>query len=338
MFTIGVVEHLSLLSYRSDTNHWECCKFPHHRDMLKDPSGMRATPRSRHPTRNVFKVGDFETSDNVRLRYHIRGNGPPLLACQGGPANISDTLADALVPLEDAYTLVYHDYRGSGRSEAAPIATYTYERIADDLDELRDHLGYERVGVLAHSMGGFIGLNYGLRHPEACAGMVLVGTTPTGNPGKIAVPALRALGPTRTAKALALAAWYLAAWSWRSQSKDKHAARYAAMAVTQEGIPAVRAKVKVAMAGLPVPNDNVPQLERTFARTDLTGRLHEIRCPVCVLYGQRDAIMVAGGQMLMQRLVDARRVCLPDVGHEPFVEDPNAAFPPVRQFLATLEY
>ncbi len=283
-------------------------------------------------------MGDFETSDNVRLRYHIRGNGPPLLACQGGPANISDTLADALLPLEDAYTLVYHDYRGSGRSDTAPIATYTYERIADDLDELRDHLGYERVGVLAHSMGGFIGLNYCLRHPDASAGMVLVGTTPTGIPGKIAVPALRALGPTRTAKALALAAWYLAAWSWRTESKEKHAARYAAMAVTQEGIPAVRDKVKAAMAGLPVPNDNVPQLERMFARTDLTSRLHEIRCPALVLFGQRDAVMVAGGHMLMQGLANARRACLADVGHEPFIEDPHAAFPLVRSFLATLEY
>ena len=287
---------------------------------------------------NFLKVEYFETSDNIRLRYHIRGNGPPLLACQGGPANISDTLADALVPLEDAYTLVYHDYRGSGRSEAAPIATYTYERIADDLDELRDHLGYGRVGVLAHSMGGFIGLNYGLRHPEASAGMVLVGTTPTGKPGKIALPALRTLGPTRTAKALALAAWYLAAWSWRSESKERHAARYAAMAVTQEGIPAVRDKVKAAMAGLPVPNDNVPQLERMFARTDLTCQLHQIRCPTLVLYGQRDAVMVAGGQMLMQGLPDARRICLPDVGHEPFIEDPNAAFPAVRRFLAMLAY
>lgn len=287
---------------------------------------------------NIYEVGDFETSDNVRLRYHVRGTGPPVLACQGGPANISDTLADALVPLEDAYTLVYHDYRGSGRSEVAPSATYTYERIADDLDELRVHLGYARVGLLAHSMGGFIGLNYGLRHPEPCAGMVLVGTTPTGNPAKIAGPALRALGPTRTAKVLALAAWYLAAWSWRPESKDKQTARYAAMAVTQEGIPTVRDKVKASMARLPSPNDNVPQLERMFARTDLTGRLHEIRCSALVLYGHRDAVMVAGGQMLMQGLTNGREICLQDVGHEPFIEDPDAAFPPVLKFLATLQY
>jgi pimeloyl-ACP methyl ester carboxylesterase len=174
---------------------------------------------------NIGEVGDFGTSDNVRIRYYVRGNGPPVMACQGGPANISDTLANALAPLEDAFTLVYHDYRGSGRSEVAPSATYTYERMADDLDELRVHLGHERVGVLAHSMGGFIGLNYALRHPEPCAGVVLVGTTPTGNPGKIFVPALRALGLTRTTKALALAAWYVTAWSWRPESKAKLATR-----------------------------------------------------------------------------------------------------------------
>jgi len=247
-------------------------------------------------------------------------------------------LANALAPLEDEYTLVYHDYRGSGRSEVAPSSTYTFNRIADDLDELRVHLGYQRVGVLAHSMGGFIGLTYGLHHPEPCAGMVLVGTTPAGNPGKIFIPAVRALGLTRTVRALALSVWYVAGWSWRSESNQKQAARYAAMAVTQEGIPAVRDKVRAAMAGMPVPNDNVPYLERMFARTDLTGRLHEIRCPALVLYGQRDAVMVAGGQMLMQGLTNARRVCLPDVGHEPFIEDPNEAFRPVREFLATLQY
>jgi proline iminopeptidase len=283
-------------------------------------------------------VADFETTDEVRLRYDVRGSGPPLLACHGGPANISETLADALVPLERAYTIVYHDYRGSGRSASAPSATYTYERIADDLDELRIHLGYERVGVLAHSMGGFVGLNYYLGHPEVCAGLVLVGTTPTGDPRKIGAPALRALGAARAAKALAVFGWYIAAWSWRSESKDKRAARYAAMDVTQEGIPAVRDKVRTANAGLPVPNDNVAQLEALFTRTDLTGRLHEICCPTLVLYGERDAFMVAGAQMLMGGLPNARRVRLPRVGHEPFIEDPGAAFPPVLEFLATLQY
>ncbi len=97
------------------------------------PSGIRKIPVSAAML-DMYEVGYFETSDNVRLRYYVRGNGPPVLTCQGSPANISDTLADALAPFDDAYTLVYHDYRGSGRSAIAPTTTYIYERIADDLE------------------------------------------------------------------------------------------------------------------------------------------------------------------------------------------------------------
>ena len=180
------------------------------------------------------------------------------------------------------------------REEVAPIATYTYEQIADDLDELRDHLGYERVAYSPTPWAASLDSTTAYATPRrAPASAYWSTTTPTGNPGKIAVPALRALGPTRTAKALALAAWYLAAWSSRSESKDKHAGRYAAMAVTRREIPAVRDKVKAAMAGLPVPNDNVPQLERTFARTDLPADSMKPLPRLRSLWPS-DAIMVGG--------------------------------------------
>ena len=286
--------------------------------------------------RSLNAVGTFETSDGVKLDYTIRGSGPVLYACHGGPANVSDTLARCLTPLEDFFTVVFHDYRGSGRSANAPSTTYTFERIADDLDELRRHLGHEAVPVLAHSMGGFVALNFALRHPDGCSGLALIGTTPTGDPTKIAIPALKALGFARTAKVFALAVWYLLAWSWRPESTGRQKARYAFMAATQEGVPAVRERVEEAMSALPVRNDNVPQLEALFGRTDLTGRLSEIRCPVLVLYGDRDALMVAGGQLLKVGLPQASVVVLPRVGHEPFLEDPEATFPTLRNFLGGL--
>lgn len=259
-----------------------------------------------------------------------------LFACQGGPANISDTLAATLAPLQASHTIVYHDYRGSGRSAAAPADTYTFERLADDLDELRVHLGYGTLPVLAHSMGGFIALNYAIRHPRECAALVLVGTTPTGDARKLGGPALRALGPARVAKVAVRALWYLLAWSWRPESVARQSARYAIMATTQEGVPAVRARVKEAMRGLPAPNDNVAHLERLFGCTDLTDRLAGIDCPVLVLYGDRDAVMAGGGALLREGLPRSSCVVLPHVGHEPFLEAPELAFPPVEQFLAGL--
>lgn len=279
-------------------------------------------------------MGEFTTTDGVRLRYHERGHGQVVLACHGGPANLSDTLARSLEPLEDAFRLVYHDYRGSGQSATAPASTYSFERLADDLDELRVHLGLDRVRVLAHSMGGFVALNWALRHPGHADALVLVGTTPTGRPGRLAGPTLRSLGAARLAKVIGRAAWYGLAWSWRPETRSRQTARYAIFATTQEGVGEGRRRVRSAFPELPVANDNIAALEPLFARTDLTADLPRLEAPVLVMYGERDAAMVAGGHLLMAGLPRARCVVLPHVGHEPFLEAPELAFPPVREFLS----
>src|SRR5437899_10996715 len=111
-------------------------------------------------------VATFVTSDGVQIRYEIHGSGPAVLALHGGPSNVCDTLARDVEPLTDTFTLVFHDYRGSGRSAPASADTYRFERLADDLDELRAHLGLDTPALLAHSMGGFVALMYALRHPD----------------------------------------------------------------------------------------------------------------------------------------------------------------------------
>ena len=278
-------------------------------------------------------MATFTTADGVALRYGLRGDGPPLYACHGGPSNVCDTLARDVAPLEDDFTLVTWDYRGSGRSAAALPATYRFDRLADDLDELRRHLGHDSVPVLAHSMGGFVALHYALRHPAACARLALVATTPCGAPGPMALPALRALGPARTAKAVAVAAWYLAAWSWRPPSTRRTRAMYAPMAVTQEARPGRRAAVAGAHPELPVDNDNAPHLLEAMGRLDLRDELAQVTCPTLVLYGARDAVMVAGGRMLAAGLPQREVRVLDGVGHEPFVEAPAEALAAVRTFL-----
>ncbi len=191
-------------------------------------------------------MATFETSDGITIRYERRGDGPAVFACQGGPNNVCDTLIADLAPLEDTCTLVFHDYRGSGRSAAAPPETYRFERLADDLYELRQHLGYEHVAVLAHSMGGFVGLQFALRHRDACDRLALVATSPCGAAGPMVIPTLRALGPLRAAKAASRAIGFLALWSWRPESASRTAAMYAPMSVTQEPRRELRAKVAAA--------------------------------------------------------------------------------------------
>jgi pimeloyl-ACP methyl ester carboxylesterase len=280
-------------------------------------------------------MATFTTSDGIQIRFELRGSGPPVYVCQGGPNNVCDTLIADLAPLADSHTLIFHDYRGSGASANAPPTTYRFDRMADDLDELRRHLGHESVSVLAHSMGGFLALEFALRHPEPCSRLALVGTTPCGAGRPMAIPVVRALGPLRAAKAVMMAARFLGLWSWRPQSNARTRAMYAPMGVTQEARPELRAQVAAAHPELPVDNDNSPYLMKALGRVDLRTDLGKICCPVLVLYGSRDAVMVAGGRMLAAGIAQAQVKVLADVGHEPFIEAPAETFATLGAFLTT---
>ena len=78
-------------------------------------------------------------------------------------------------------------------------------------------------------------------------------------------------------------------------------------------------------------SDNTSQLMKAIGSVDPRDALHRIQCPVLVVYGSRDAVMVAGGQMLEDGLPHAQVRILAGVGHEPFIETPDDAFAAVAR-------
>ncbi len=53
-------------------------------------------------------------------------------------------------------------------------ATYRCDRLVDDVEALREHLGLDRIDVLAHSAGTDLALLYAARHPERLRTLTLV--------------------------------------------------------------------------------------------------------------------------------------------------------------------
>jgi pimeloyl-ACP methyl ester carboxylesterase len=121
-------------------------------------------------------------------------------------------------------------------------------------------------------------------------------------------------------------------WSWRRPSAERTNAKYAFMAVTQEPRRELRAVVAAANPG-GVETDNAARLERQFNSVDLRPALADITCPALVLYGTRDSVMVAGGELLTAGLPNCETLVLDDVGHEPFIEAPDETFAALRTFL-----
>lgn len=79
--------------------------------------------------------------------------------------------------LSDEYRVIAYDQRGCGASSLTP--PYTFERLADDLEELRETLVGGPVIVQGGSFGGMIALLYATRHPGNLSHLILRGTTPS---------------------------------------------------------------------------------------------------------------------------------------------------------------
>src|SRR6476620_10078643 len=118
----------------------------------------------------------FRTADGRTLAYRREGAGP-LLVCHPGGPGFSSRYFGALAGLGDSFTLILLDPRGTGGSDhPADARAYDIADYVADLDELRWHLGLERMLLLGHSHGGVVAAAYATAHSERVEKLVLAST------------------------------------------------------------------------------------------------------------------------------------------------------------------
>jgi len=115
---------------------------------------------------------------DTELYYDEYGSGFPFLIMHGGLGIDHTYLHPTLDPLGDIFKLIFYDHRGHGRSGRPPINTIIFEKLADDANELRKILGYDKLGVIGNSAGGYVALNYAIRHPSHISYLILIDTAP----------------------------------------------------------------------------------------------------------------------------------------------------------------
>ncbi len=112
----------------------------------------------------------FESGD-VRLFAVENGDGPVIVMLHGGMANHLAALP-LIAPLNPRYRIIAPDLRSSGQSWCSdPL---TFDRLAEDVESLLNHLGEERAVVGGVSGGSGVALQFALRFPNRTSGLVLV--------------------------------------------------------------------------------------------------------------------------------------------------------------------
>ena len=111
--------------------------------------------------------------DGVEIQLaQWEGEEKAILCIHGITANCRcwDVIADALSPYHGVLAM---DLRGRGLS-GAPSTGYSMEHHSRDILAVLDNLGLERVVLMGHSLGAFISLMFGAKHPERVDRIILV--------------------------------------------------------------------------------------------------------------------------------------------------------------------
>ena len=122
--------------------------------------------------------GKLFQGSSASIYYETQGSstGIPLFVLHGGPGfeHRYFHYSNAFETISKQRKVVYYDQRGCGQSPRLKEAdSFRLINQIADLDELRAHLGYEKIDVLGHSWGGFLAIAYAARHPERINKLIL---------------------------------------------------------------------------------------------------------------------------------------------------------------------
>jgi pimeloyl-ACP methyl ester carboxylesterase len=116
------------------------------------------------------------TVNGVDMFYREAGpvNAPVVLLLHGFPA--SSRMFRNLIPLlSDTYRVIAPDYPGFGHSGVPDRASfsYTFDGLADIVDQLLDQLGVGRFALYMMDFGAPVGFRLALKHPERVSAVVM---------------------------------------------------------------------------------------------------------------------------------------------------------------------
>ncbi len=219
------------------------------------------------------------------------------------------------------------DLRGHGdASETRDLARFAFGELVEDLEALVAALGLERFDLLGHSFGGMVALRYTLAHPESVASLVCMNTAPFG-PADFGPEAFEKAGSIAEARGMAFLQERVEAAARRNPNpspSDRMTERWADLYWPHQR-RRYRAMQPAAYRAL-----GVAMVEQT----PLVPRLGEIGCPTSVIVGDQDVEFLAGADALVEGIPGARHTLIPEAGHHPHMENPDAWMQAIRAHLA----
>jgi proline iminopeptidase len=273
------------------------------------------------------------TEDDASLWVSLEGDGGlPIVLSHGGPG-LWDYLDDLAQGLVDIATVIRWEQRGCGRSSEGS-EPHSIGRYIDDLEAIRRVTGFERWVVGGHSWGASLALRYALAHSDVTNALVYLDGSGIGQRWHEAYV---------TNRERRLGADY-ERWNELSEIQERSAEQETEFRRLQFSVDFADPE-RAAALGMTfdrpfeinwVANRAIAREVTALREADLAERCTSLEVPALIVHGAEDIRPPWAVESLADALPHAEVLVLEEVGHVPWLEDPDRFFGALRSFLAAL--
>lgn len=267
----------------------------------------------------------FADTGHGEVAYVSWGQGPQTIVVLWGLISnlevaLEEPRARALLDrLALRHRIVMFDRRGTGLSERVGVVPDA-ANAARDIVATLDQLGVQDAWLFGTSVGGTIALDFALRHPERCAGLLLYGTSARG-----------AWAPDWP---WALRPEAFDAWIADLSDPGRYADSLRRFAPSVAGERAVQAWYGRLLRHAATRRSVVAAL-RAYQGMDLRARLPQLRVPSLVMHRRHDRIVpVEAGRWLAHAIPGAYFEAMDGEDHFHWVGDADGVVRHVERFVA----
>ncbi len=265
---------------------------------------------------------NFANVGAQQICFYEKGDGPPILLLHGMFGDLLDW-EPVLEPLSSRHRVVALDLPGFGDS-GKPCQGYNAEFFLTTLHTFLCQRQIPDVTLVGNSFGGQIAILYALRHPESVAKLVLVDSGGfkqytreeiAFTEARFTESAIAALTPEINTLL------FSPVFSRPSPAREQYVARQNA---------------KLKRADYAVYAYAIAQSIRLSLSTYLLDRISQLRCPVLLLWGEKDPVLpLALAEQALRQLQHGELKVLRGCGHTPQLECPGTFLDSILPFLRT---
>ncbi len=268
------------------------------------------------------------TGDGVALATSVTrsSNDAPTLLLVHGFGGAKEDFVDHVEALARHHRVVAFDLRGHGES-GAPLepSAYSLDRLGADVLAVADSLELDSFRLLGHSMGGMVARRLVLARPDRIDALVLMDTS-AGPPPGIDPDLVRFGADVAMQNGMAVLRQIL------DEMDPLGSAAHQRVVAERPGFREYGDDKWAALS--PVMWSSLA-VELTV-QPDQLAEMGGVVCPTLVLVGEQDRTFIEASFLLADTVPDARLVVIPDAGHSPQFENPQAWFGALDSFLAEL--